>query len=226
MRCLLIEDYTPLRQSMGECLRHAGFIVDESRTGDEGLWSAKNHDYGVIVLDIMLPGLDGMAILRELRRSRDKTPILMISARDAVASRVEGLDSGADDYLVKPFDLQELVARVRALSRRKFDNETSEIRVGDLHVDGLRKRVTRAGREIQLTRLEYKLIHYLAQRAGQPVSRQEIGAHVYEDGGGDGGTNKIDVCINCLRKKLNAPGEADLISTRRGFGYMLEGQGE
>jgi DNA-binding response OmpR family regulator len=148
----------------------------------------------------------------------------MISARDAVANRVEGLDSGADDYLVKPFDLQELVARVRALSRRRFDHETSEIRVGDLHVDGVRKRVTRGGREIPLTRLEYKLLHYLAHRAGRPVSRQEIGEHIYEDGG-DGGTNKIDVCINCLRKKLNGPGEADLIGTRRGFGYMLEVQG-
>lgn len=220
MRCLLIEDYIPLRGSIRECFNNAGFIVDESGTGDEGLWRAQNYTYDVIVLDIMLPEVDGMTILRELRKKHDKTPVLLISARDAVTHRIEGLNAGADDYLVKPFDLGELVARVQALARRRYDLEVPEIQVGDLHIDCLRKIVSRAGKEIAVTRLEYKLIHYLAHRARQPVSRQEISEHIYEDRG-DGGSNKIDVCITYLRKKLNAEGLPDLIKTRRGFGYVL-----
>ena len=220
MRCLLIEDYLPLRENIRECLVEAGYVVDDCGSGDEGLWSAQNHEYEAIVLDIMLPEIDGLTILRSLRKTHDKTPVILISARDAVQQRVEGLDAGADDYLVKPFELVELLARVRALTRRRYDRESPSIHIGDLEIDTLLKKARRGKREIALTRLEYRLLSYLAHREGQVVSRDEIGEHVYQDH--DGGTsNKVDVYISYLRKKLNADGEPDLIRTVRGLGYVI-----
>ena len=135
MRCLLIEDYTPLRKNILECLGEEGFVVDASSTGDEGLWFARNHRYDAIVLDIMLPGVDGLTILRNLRELQDKTPVIIISARDSLTHRIEGLNSGADDYLVKPFALAELVARVRALIRRRYDQESGIMKISDLTID-------------------------------------------------------------------------------------------
>lgn len=220
MRCLLIEDYTPLRNNVREYLAEEGYIVDDSATGDEGLWFAKNHAYDVIVLDIMLPKIDGLEILRRLRELQDKTPVLVISSRDSVAQRVEGLDSGADDYLVKPFDLAELVARIRSLARRRYDHESSQLRIGDLVIDCVKKSVSRCGKTIDLTRREYGLLEYLAHRAGQPVSRTEIWEHVYEDQSG-GSSNTVDVYIGYLRKKLNDGGLPEMIHTRRGYGYIL-----
>ncbi len=221
MRCLLIEDYLPLRESVRECLEDEGFVVDESGSGDEGLWYASNHSYEVIVLDIMLPEIDGLSILRRLRGVHDRTPVLLISARDAVVQRIEGLDAGADDYLVKPFDLKELVARVRVMVRRKFAVESAEIVVGTLRIDCVRKSVRRAGREISLTRLEFMMLSYLAHRAGQTVSRREISEHVYKEYG-DLASNKIDVCIAYLRRKLNEGGLPEMIATKRGHGFILE----
>lgn len=221
MRCLLIEDYTPLRNSVRERLVEEGYAVDDSATGDEGLWFAKNHAYDVILLDIMLPQVDGLTILRRLRALQDKTPVLVISARDSISQRVEGLDSGADDYLVKPFDLSELVARIRALSRRRYNHESSLLRVADLEVDCVRKTVSRGGEAIDLTRREYSLLEYLAHRAGETVSRSEIWDHVYEDQSG-GFSNAVDVYIGYLRKKLNEGGRPELIHTRRGYGYVLD----
>ena len=221
MRCLLIEDYTPLRNSVRERLVEEGYIVDDSATGDEGLWFAKNHAYDVILLDIMLPQVDGLSILRQLRALQDKTPVLVISARDSISQRVEGLDAGADDYLVKPFDLSELVARIRALSRRRYNHESSLLQVADLEVDCIRKAVSRSGDAIDLTRREYSLLEYLALRAGETVSRSEIWDHVYEDQSG-GSSNAVDVYIGYLRKKLNEGGRPELIHTRRGYGYVLD----
>lgn len=220
MRCLLIEDYTPLRNSVKEHLCEEGYIVDDSATGDEGLWFAKNHAYDVIILDIMLPNIDGLTILKRLRELQDKTPVLITSSRDSVMQRVEGLDAGADDYLVKPFDLTELAARIRALSRRHYDHESSLLHIGDLEIDCIKKSVARRGKAIDLTRREYGLLEYLAHRAGQPVSRTEIWEHVYEDQSG-GSSNAVDVYIGYLRKKINEGGLPELIHTRRGYGYLL-----
>lgn len=220
MRCLIVEDYTPLRKNIEECLREEGYAVDSSATGDEGLWYAKNHPYDVILLDMMLPAVDGLTILRKLRELQDKTPVLVISARDAVAHRVEGLDAGADDYLVKPFALVELVARVRALTRRRYDKESPLLRIGDMTINTTLKTVSRGDEEISLTRREYMLLEYLAHRAGQPVSRTDIWEHVYEDHSG-GSSNAVDVYIGYLRRKLNTGGRGDLIQTRRGYGYTL-----
>lgn len=223
MRCLLIEDYTPLRKNVAECLAEEGFIVDSSATGDEGLWFARNHRFDCIVLDIMLPGVDGLAILRQLRAIQDKTPVILISARDSLTHRIEGLNAGADDYLVKPFALSELVARVHALIRRSYNHESPLIKIGDLTVDCVAKTVARSGETIPLTRREYHLLEYLAHRVGQPVSRTDIWDHVYEDQTG-GSSNTVDVYIGYLRKKLNAGGKPELIHTRRGHGYLLAEQ--
>ncbi len=220
MRCLLIEDYLPLRDSIRECLSDHGFIVDECGEGDVGLWQAANHSYDVIVLDIMLPEVDGLTILRKIRKAHDRTPVILISAKDAVAQRIEGLNAGADDYLVKPFDLAELHARVMAMVRRKFDAGTPEIEINDLRINCMTKAVMRAGREIQLTKLEFMMLQYLAHRAGQTVSRADIHEHIYQDYG-DAGSNKVDVCMSYLRKKLNAGGLPDLIVTRRGHGFII-----
>jgi DNA-binding response OmpR family regulator len=220
MRCLLIEDYLPLRESIRERLVEEGFIVDDFGSGDEGLWSAENHSYEVIILDIMLPVVDGLTILKRLRKLHDKTPVILASARDAIEQRVEGLNAGADDYLVKPFALVELVARVRALSRRRHDRESDIIQIADLQLDSLRKVVTRGDKEISLTRLEYRILHYLAHREDQIVSRMEIGEHVYQDHD-SGNSNRVDVYISYLRKKLNIDGKPDLIRTVRGHGYVI-----
>jgi len=220
MRCLLIEDYLPLRDSIRECLSDHGFIVDECGEGDVGLWQAANHSYDVIVLDIMLPEVDGLTILRKIRKAHDITPVILISAKDAVAQRIEGLNAGADDYLVKPFDLAELHARVMVMVRRKFKVETTEIEIADLRIDCITRTVTRGGRAIPLTKLEFMLLNYLAHRAGEPVSRTDIHEHIYQDYG-DASSNKVDVCMSYLRKKLNAGGLPDLIVTRRGHGFIL-----
>ncbi len=220
MRCLIVEDYPPLRSNIEECLAEEGFVVDSSATGDEGLELAENHPYDVIVLDIMLPEVDGITIMKRLRALQDKTPVMIISARDGLDQRVDALNHGADDYLVKPFALIELVARLRALIRRRYDRETLVITVGDLVVDCGTKLVTRGGAEIPLTRREYHLLEYLAFRSGQPVSRKDIWEHVYEEQGG-GSSNAVDVYIGYLRKKLNEGGRPELIHTKRGHGYLL-----
>lgn len=223
MRCLLIEDYQPLRKNIEECLLEEGFAVDSTATGDEGLWFATNHPYDAIILDVMLPKVDGLTILRKLRELQDKTPVIIISARDSVNQRVDGLNIGADDYLVKPFALVELVARIRALVRRRYDRDSHVIAVGDLSIDCQLKKVSRGEREIPLTRREYNLLEYLAYRAGEPVSRTDIWEHVYQDQGG-GNSNAVDVYIGYLRKKINEGGMPELIHTRRGHGYVLAEQ--
>lgn len=220
MRCLVIEDFSPLRESIEERLHEEGYVVDSTGTGDEGLWFALNHDYDVVVLDIMLPRMDGLEILGKIREHQNKTPVLIISAKDAVEQRVEGLDRGADDYLIKPFALSELSARVRALSRRRYDQGTSLLRLGDLALDTVSKTVFRSDREIRLTPREYTLLHYLMHRRGQTVSRSDIWKHVYENQE-DGNSNSVDVYIAHLRRKLNTGSSPDFIQTKRGYGYTI-----
>ena len=205
MRLLVVEDYAPLRKAVVRALQEAGYAVDATGEGQEGLWYAQSNDYDLIVLDLMLPGLDGWSILRSLREEGIQTHVLILTARDAVEDRVEGLDLGADDYLVKPFALDELLARVRALLRRQYQSKSPLIKVADLELDQATRQVRRGGREIDLTRREYALLEYLALRAGEVVSRGDIWEHLYEFNS-QAQSNVVDVYIGYLRKKLDRPG--------------------
>lgn len=221
MRLLIIEDNSTLRNALAQFLREAELIVDTAATGDEGLWAAVENPYDAILLDLMLPNLDGMEILRQLRAKGNPVHILVISARDGLEDRLEALDSGADDYLVKPFPLAEALARVRALLRRSYAKKDPVLRVADLQLDPIRRLVRRADRDVVLTALEYRLLEYLIHRADEMVSRTDIWEHVFEDSSG-GTSNSVDVYIGYLRKKLCAQGETNLIHTRRGLGYTLK----
>lgn len=218
MRLLVIEDNTSLRQSLTEYLREQSFVVDSTGTGDEGLWFATEHPYDAILLDLMLPEIDGMEILSRLRKKQVAVFILVISARDGLEDRLEALNSGADDYLTKPFPMAEAVARIHALLRRKYEKKDPALRIADLVVDPIKRTASRAGQPIDLTALEYRLLEYLAYRTGEVVSRTDIWEHVFEDSSG-GNSNAADVYIGYLRKKLNTP---NLIHTRRGQGFILE----
>lgn len=221
MRLLIIEDHETLREAMSQYFREASFIVDSSGTGDEGLWYASEHPYDIVLLDLMLPNLDGMEILRTLRKKQISVFILVISARDGLEERIEALNAGADDYLIKPFPMAEALARVHALLRRKYSVKEPLIKIADLILDPLRRTVTRAGQLIELTALEYRLLEYLIYRSGQVVSRTDIWEHVFEDSSG-GSSNVADVYIGYLRKKLNIRDTTNLIHTRRGQGFILE----
>jgi len=220
MRLLLIEDYRPLQQSLTKGLREAGFAVDSTGDGEEGLWYATGSEYDVIILDLMLPGTDGLSILRKLRDKGREDPILILTAKDSLQDRVTGLDLGADDYLVKPFEFEELLARIRALLRRSYRKKNPCIKIKDLRIDLTIQRVWRGGQEINLTPREYALLEYLAMRAGQVVSRTDIWEHVYEFKS-TASSNVVDVYIGYLRRKINRPGRPPLIHTVRGRGYTL-----
>lgn len=220
MRLLVVEDYAPIRAAVVKGLKDAGYSVDSCATGKEGKWYAESGDYDVIVLDLMLPELDGLSILKSLRKAGDDTHILILTAKDAVTDRIDGLNSGADDYLVKPFVFAELLARVRALIRRRYGEKNPVLQVADLSIDTRSKQVSRAGASIELTAKEYALLEFLAHRAGEVVSRSDIWEHVY-DFHSDSHSNVVDVYISYLRKKVDQPGLAKLIHTRRGQGYRL-----
>jgi len=221
MRVLIVEDQDRLRKWLCKGLTEAGFAVDAAGDGREGLWYALSGAYDVIILDLMLPGLDGLSILERLRRAGRNDQVLILTAKDAVEDRVKGLDLGADDYLVKPFAFEELVARVRALVRRSYGRRSPAIEIGALRVDTVSRRVWLAGQPVELRAMEYRLLEYLAQRAGQVVTRTEIWEHLY---GFDSQpqSNVVEVYIRSLRRKLDRPGGSNLIQTCRGLGYMLK----
>ncbi|MGQ9576748.1 MAG: response regulator transcription factor [Thermoguttaceae bacterium] len=214
------QDYEPLRKSVTRGLREAGFAVDAAADGEEGAWYARSGDYDVIILDLMLPKADGLAILQELRTQRSAAYVLILTAKDTVEDRVRGLNLGADDYLVKPFAFEKLLARAQALIRRKYEAKCPILRVADLEIDRASRTVRRAGRLIELTPREYALLEFLALRAGRVVTRTEVWEHIY-DFAAEPGSNVIDVYIRSLRKKLDFDDLPPLIHTRRGLGYRL-----
>ena len=217
MRVLLVEDSERLQRSICTALKKSGYAVDCASDGEEGLWLAECNEYDAMVLDIMLPKVDGLTLLKKLRASGRDTHILLLTAKDTVEDRVRGLELGADDYLIKPFALEELLARVQALCRRSYGQKTSSVRVGPLELDTLKKTAVVNGRTAELTPREYNLLEYLAMRQGQVVSRTDIEQHIY-DGLVDPMSNVVDSAICLLRKKL---GDSGLIQTRRGLGYVL-----
>ena len=220
MRVLFVEDSESLRRSVSRALRHAGYAVDIAADGEAGLDAAELHDYDALVLDIMLPKLDGLALLRRLRAAGKTTHVLMLTARDTIADRVEGLRQGADDYLVKPFALAELLARVAALCRRAYGAKASALRIGPLDLDFAARRVQRAGVEVELTAREWRLLEYLARRRGEVVPRMEIEAHIYDEFV-EPMSNVVDAAVYALRRKIGT----EMIHTRRGLGYVLEAEG-
>jgi DNA-binding response OmpR family regulator len=220
MRVLIVEDSDTLCRSLRRALRHAGYAVDVASDGEEGLASAELNDYDVIVLDIMLPKLDGLAMVRRLRATGRNTHVLLLTARDTVADRVEGLRQGADDYLVKPFALEELLARIAALCRRAYGAKRGLLRLDALEIDLPARRVRRHGLEITLTAREWRLLEYLAARRGEVVPRATIEAHIYDERV-EPMSNVVDAAVYGLRRKIGA----HLIHTRRGLGYVLEARG-
>jgi len=220
MRILLVEDSRRLQATISAALRRSGYAVDVSGEGREGLWLAETNQYDAIVLDIMLPGMDGLSILQKLRQKAEPTSVLLLTAKDTVSDRVHGLKTGADDYLVKPFALEELLARVQVLCRRTYGIKQSNIKIDDLEIDITAKKVSRAGQLVKLKPREFLLLEYLALRAGQVVSRSDIEAHIY-DGEIDLMSNAIESAISSLRKKIGAFNPRPLIHTHHGLGYML-----
>ena len=203
-------------------LRESGYAVDESSDGEDGLWRAQSFPYDVIILDIMLPGLDGITALRQLRHENNPTQIILVSARDAIDDRVLGLREGADDYLVKPFALEELLARVEALCRRAYDKKDPTLRNGEVTIDTLAKSVSCSGEVVDVKPREYAILEFLMMRSGQVVTRSEIESHVYDDLVSPM-SNVVDRAICALRKKLTVDGEPSLkIETRRGQGYIIK----
>ena len=220
MRVLVVEDYAPVRNAVAQGLAEAAFAVDTADNGRDGLWFAETNDYDVVVLDLMIPEIDGLSLLRRLRQSGSSSPVLLLTAKDAIEDRVLGLDAGADDYLVKPFAFKELLARVRALSRRRYHRANPIITIGNMVINTATNEVTRGGQRIDLTKREYSLLLFLAMREGDSVSRTEIWENVYEFVS-DAHSNVVDVYIRYLRKKLERPNWPALLHTRRGFGYRL-----
>ncbi len=221
MKILIVEDEPKTGDYLRQGLSEAGFVVDLARDGLDGLHLAQNGDYDLIVLDVMLPSLDGWGILQMLRRGGHETAVLFLTARDQVDDRVRGLELGADDYLVKPFAFSELLARVRTLLRRGRTREPERLRAADLELDLLRRRVTRAGQRIDLTAKEFALLELLLRRQGEVLPRSLIASQVW-DMNFDSDTNVIEVAVRRLRAKVDDPFEPKLIRTVRGMGYVLE----
>jgi two-component system copper resistance phosphate regulon response regulator CusR len=221
MRVLLVEDEPRAADVLAKGLREHAYAVDVAADGDAAAFQAATTDYDAVILDVMLPEKDGFTVCREIRRAGNTVPILMVTARDAVDARIEGLDCGADDYLVKPFDFGELLARLRAVIRRGRQPLLPErVTIGPLAIDTRARRARVSGREIVLTAKEYSLLEYLVRRAGDVVSRIDIAEHVWDEHY-DPLSNVVDVYIQRLRRKLEEAGAASLIRTRRGEGYQL-----
>ena len=222
MRLLLIEDSTRLQTALTEGFKRAGFAIDVVGDGLRGLTYAKREEYDAIILDLMLPCLDGLELLTRLREIGSQAYVLVLTARDTVEDRVEGLRRGADDYVVKPFSFEELLARVQALVRRRYRSPNARIEVGDLVLDTAGRTVLRGGEEVRLTRREYRVLEYLVRRRGQTVDRVEIEDHVYGESNLPS-SNAVDSAVCNLRRKLGRKGsQAPLIHTRHGLGYCLD----
>lgn len=220
MRILLVEDEEKVSRFVARGLVAAAFAVDVAPDGRKGLELATTYHYDLLILDLMLPGLDGTSLLRQIRRADPRVPILILTARDAVTDKVENFEAGADDYLTKPFAFAELLVRVKALLRRGPVSRASTLRVADLELDRLSQQVKRAGRRIELTAKEYALLEYLMTNADQVLSRTMIIEHVW-DQSFDGVTNIVDVYVRHLRNKVDDPHERKLIHTVRGVGYAI-----
>ena len=225
MRVLVVEDFPPLRKSVVQGLREAGFAVDEASDGEQALWLARSDEYDVVVLDLMLPKVNGLSVLKTLRERRSPSHVLILTAKDTNDDKVRGLQLGADDYLVKPFHFAELVARVQALVRRKYETKTTLLRVGDLEIDTSRRTVRRGEESIDLSGREYGLLEYLAMNTDRIVSRTDLWQHVY-DFNASPESNVVDVYIKRLRAKIERPDKPRLIHTRRGQGYVLAARNE
>lgn len=216
MRVLVVEDEPRLLRNLSKALREEGYAVDTAEAGDVGLYNAEQFEYDAIVLDVMLPVMDGWQILEKLRKKK-QTPVLMLTAMDTPKDRIKGLDTGADDYLVKPFDLGELLARLRALIRRSAGKAQPAIELGDVRIDPRARLVTKAGEQVAMTAREYAILEYLALHRGEVVSRTELFEHLFDEND-DSMSNLLDVHIFSIRKKLGH----ELVATRRGQGFCIE----
>ena len=216
MRILVVEDEPRLLRNLAKALRETGYAVDTAENGEDGLFKADTYDYDAIVLDVMLPTMDGWEMLERLRK-RKRTPVLMLTARDGTKDRIRGLDGGADDYLIKPFDLEELLARLRALIRRSAGQVHPRLELGDVIIDTRARLVTRDNQPVTLTAREYAILEYLALHRGEVITRTNLYAHLFDESD-DTLSNLVDVHVFGIRKKLGR----DLITTRRGQGYCIE----
>lgn len=220
MRILVVEDEVKTADYLRKGLGESGYLVEVALNGLDGQHLAQESEFDLIILDVMMPGLDGWQLLQIIRR-KSQTPVLFLTARDAIEDRVKGLELGADDYLIKPFSYAELLARVRTLLRRGPPREVEQFQVADLHLDLLKRRVTRNGERLTLTNKEFALLHLLLSREGEVLSRALIASHVWQMNF-DSDTNVVDVAIRRLRAKVDDPYPIKLIHTVRGMGYMLE----
>jgi DNA-binding response OmpR family regulator len=225
MRVLLVEDDRRIARFVAKGLREQSYAVDVTGDGDDAFYKLSINDYDAVILDVMISGRDGFRVCRDMRSAGTAVPVIMLTARDTVQDRIAGLDSGADDYLIKPFAVTELLARLRALLRRGQVVRPATIRIADLFLDTRAQQATRSGRELSLTSKEYALLEYLAREEGRVVSRAEIAEHVWDENF-DPLTNLIDVHINRLRRKVDSGFSTKLIHTRRGAGYILAAPGQ
>ena len=222
MRIILVEDSSRLRDAVAKGLRESGYAVDATGDGNDGLWMAQENSYDVLLLDIMLPGMDGLTILEKIRDGGNQTPVLFLTAKDTIADRVKGLQRGADDYLIKPFALEELLARIDALCRRSYQQPSPKVSIDDLEIDTSAKMASRGGIRLDLTAREYALLEYLMMRQGAVISRTEIEEHIYDELVSPM-SNVVDSAICNLRRKIaTSESSSPLIHTRRGQGYVLE----
>ena len=221
MKILLAEDEVDLNNVVTRYLKKNGYSVDSVLDGEEALDYLEYGEYDLVILDIMMPKVDGFEVIKKLRNKGNHTSILMLTARDNADDKVKGLDLGADDYIVKPFDFNELMARIRAVVRRKYGNSSNKLVIGDLILDTSEKSVTRAGKQIELTGKEYEVLEYLMQSKNRILSREQIKEHVW-DFDYEGDSNIIDVLIKNIRKKIDVEDGKQIIYTKRGLGYVIK----
>ncbi|WP_064590357.1 response regulator transcription factor [Streptobacillus moniliformis] len=221
MKILLVEDEIDLNNIIKKYLKTSGYIVDSVFDGEEALFNLNEASYDLVILDVMLPKLSGFEVLEKMRKKNNKAAVLMLTSKDQVEDKIKGLDLGADDYLSKPFDFEELAARIRAIIRRRYDNLSSEIKIHDLILDTMKKTVIRNNINIDLTGKEYEILEYLMQNKERIVSRDQIKDHVY-DFYYEGSSNVIDVLIKNIRKKIDLEGSKQIIFTKKGLGYVVK----